>query len=45
MDFLRGDSYHNSIILEIAPSHEKRPNPFKMNLEWMKEEEFINNIK
>jgi hypothetical protein len=45
MGFLRGDSYHNPVILEIAPAQEKPANPFKMNPEWMKEEDFINNIK
>jgi hypothetical protein len=32
-------------MLEIAPTKEKPTIPFKLNLEWMKEEEFINKIK
>jgi hypothetical protein len=42
---LGGDSNHNPVMLEIALAQEKPANPFKLNPEWMKEEEFINKIK
>jgi hypothetical protein len=40
-----GESNYNLVILEVTPTHGKPPNPFKMNLEWMKDGEFVNTIK
>jgi len=41
----RGKFDHNPIILEVAPSQEKQTNPFKLNPQWLKEEDFVNKIK
>jgi len=40
-----GDSNHHLVMLEISPTQEKIASPFKLNIQRMKEEEFINKIK
>jgi hypothetical protein len=40
-----GDFDQNPMLLEVVPSHEKTPKPFKLNLEWLKDEDFLNKIK
>jgi hypothetical protein len=42
---LGGDFDHNLVLLEVVPSQEKPPNPFKLNLEWLKDENLLNKIK
>jgi hypothetical protein len=32
-------------VLEVAPTQEKPPNPFKLKPKWLKEEDFIKKIK
>lgn len=45
MVFSGGDSDYSPIILEIDSMLEKKPNPFKLNLDWLEENSFQDMIK
>lgn len=40
-----GDSDHCPVLLEVDLAQGKLASPFKMNPEWLKEEDFVNKIK
>jgi hypothetical protein len=40
-----GDSDHLLVILELGPTKRKPPSHFKLNLGWLREEDYVNKVK